>query len=490
MRKIVFTYAANEKYAGLMRYSASTLKRFDPDADVRVHVLNRDKAGALEWRMDIPLYDEFGDADVVVWMDADTEVVASGLADVIGALPDAGWWIAGSKDLARSAEKAYARFGPEVMAATAAIPFTRSNDYLNAGVMAFNLRAIAKPEWKRRRDIAMNVAKTNRLMFFDQDALHLMEVPQAILPPSVNAMTKDPSRLDGRIVVHYAGDPSGQREMAARAGSARILPASVHAVPNPTAVFSMTTHGKRLPLVGRVIPYLGADAAECGAAACLTVFRGDAPNLTDAIRETCARYGVEILVAGEDLGSSLKFSEAARRWPGLPVAVRDDDAIYPEGAFRQLLDVYAGHPESMVVRRGRKMAWKLARVPDTDILRTHRIKTGMDVREPTRETDFYGEGFAGMVIPAGALSNYGEVRRAALSCPANDDVAIRLLVIRAKKETWLCPCGELHERDFYDGVEREPVYRETSLFRRYNRFGGTARCIVAHAAELWAGRDT
>lgn len=499
MRRIGFVFGSDEWYAGVRDRSVRSLRRVIPDADVRVFDLAGGKVEVQSWRLGIPLSPELADLDVAVWVDSDTEFRSRDILDDVAALPDGGWWIAGVPDLPTSVSKVFSRIGSIAWDdIRRTLGYGGGHDYLNSGVLAFNLRAIDRAVWRARsRDASLVMGRRPNIPFFDQTAIHLMSVPQARLPMRCNAMTLDRRGTAGPpSVVHYAGNRSALgaaqvREAAEAAETIRRNPPEPAA--DPVGALSMTTHGERTPLVGRVLPFLARDAAACGAAACLTVHRADAGLIRREDREFMDRAGVRLLVAERDLGPALKFAEAAKAFAGKPVCVCDDDCVYPEGDLARLFAAWRERPGDVAARVARVMRWASPGVPDAPF-GSFEIANGFGRREAVRITDAIPEGVYGAVIPPAALADPGMTEETALLNLHNDDVTLRLLALRAGAGTWIVPSRGRHDVDFYGRFcKRVPecrTYWDTALWSRFNGSkGGTDRCIARNAAELWAGRD-
>lgn len=263
--------------------------------------------------------------------------------------------------------------------------------------------------------------------------------------------------------------------------------------PAPLLV-SITTHGARTHIVTRILKPVVESCRRIGASVCLTLHRSDLPNMSDELVEMVRKGEVELLVSAVDYGSNLKYLLAMERHPDRPVMVQDDDVVFPDAVFEEMLAFAQAKPRAIGARRVRAMRWERPAWPGS--FSDYPMLDSTTVARPTRTVDSFPEGCKGIVFPAGCFRELLQDPKTLSDiqgpCFHDDDVALRLLAVRADIPTYLVPTRRMLDIDYARWVEQDGKFvpvdqliKDTSLWFSGNNGERTTNCLRHFAQELW-----
>ena len=221
-KPICFAYCVTgDKYEAMAKASADSLRQFFPKADICLipdssipteikefcesnKAIFRRKfasaASAALARLAIPLMPEFDAYRRVVYLDADTKVVSSDVAELSSIS-------LGDNETGAAPDVMPNRFTRPLLLRKI---FNRpvQSTYCNTGVVVFNLAKIAREEWRVRLSTMLEAMKANKECFRyqDQDLLNGF-CKVAVLPSRFNCFARwhRDGLVKSPVIIHYAG---------------------------------------------------------------------------------------------------------------------------------------------------------------------------------------------------------------------------------------------------------------------------------------------
>lgn len=492
--KTTYVYGVNKSHRALAEYSASTIRKFSPNANVLILNIPENELPHY-WKLFIPDEPAFSNSDRIVWVDADTEIVSEKFTDVCENIDLGNAWVGVCKDFDvthRQDTFEIDSMPTEFKVTLDKIPYVKHR-LGNTGLIIFNMKNIDKGEWARRRGIAMRCVSQSGTRFThrDQQVMHMMSVPTFYLPSLCNDILNNPEEQP-KGMVHYTGRWYRKAENMMKSSVYHAMSGfkntTDETMKGPSCIVSITSHGERLqlPSLNDILSKMSNMARKIKAKVCLTVYAGE--RIPVRLKKTIEDEDIEVIYAQKDYGVNLKWIEVARRYKGLAIIMQDDDIVLEEDAYERMLLGHIKHPNAVIARLVRKLMWfekgKLCKpfcgFPN---------KNGTEVFDYTRLKNCFPENVGGTLIPPQIFCcNWGEIERYANELKRNDDLILHILAIKARLETWLCPAKDMFIDDLYNG-KRDPVVRRTSLWQTFGAVGLVDSDLEKYADILYEWRD-